>query len=230
MDGWEPSNNAAVPTCKQVEVTITNNFRLNIAYSAFITPVNLGAFKAALAGVYKTTTDKITLTVAAVGSASTATQHRRRMLFTDASLYSGMTVVRADIKRWQAISKPANDNDIINALVTTSYTVVKLADNYVEPDAGSTPHSAPESTPSSTPDSTGDSTWIVFVCVGGALLVLLVGAIVCIQHYKAMHNNIPLPIETDSGTIPISTAETVFVPISQYCDQNYHSLYADPHA
>jgi len=199
-----------------VEETITKNFRLDILYSDFINGDKVDTFKGALATVYGTTPARITQTVYAVGaSADTATTHRRRVLSSDPAVHSGKTIVEAEIKRWKAIQGPTNAAAVIAQLTGHGYAVVRLDDNYETP--------APGSTPDPTPDSTGGSMWIILVCVGGGLLVLLVGAIVCIQHYKATQNSQEPPLENVQDT---TTAETVFVPIM---DQNHHSLYADPH-
>jgi len=69
--------------------------------------------------------------------------------------------------------------------------------------------------------------WIIFVCVGGGRLVVLVGAIVCIQHYKATQNAQMSQLGNAASDAIGTTEETVFVPIAQYDD---HSLYVDPHA
>jgi len=132
-----------------------------------------------------------------------------------------MTVVNAEIRRWQSIPEPT-DIVVNNQLANTGYTVTRLPDNFVTPPPGSTPNP--------TPDSKGDSMWIIFVCVGVGLLVVLVGTIACIQKYKATHN---APVSLDEQTMPAdintSNTEIVFMPSSHYQDHNYHSLFEDPH-
>jgi len=202
-----------------VEETITNNFRLEIQYDEFISN-HVDGFKNALALVYGTIAARITLSVHATGASTDISTHRRRMLSSDAAANSGMTIVKAEIKRWQVIQRPTIAA-VNTQLTNTAYVVVKLDDNFET--------STPGSTPNPTPDSTGDSMWIIFVCVGGGLLVLLVGAVVCIQHYKAAQNaQLPAGDVALDTTVP-TRAETVFVPIAPYSSQNYHSLYVDPH-
>jgi len=224
--GWEPTDqlNVVAPACSQVEETINSNFQLNIEFNTFTTSGQVNTFKRALATVYNTDVTKIQLTVYAFGTIKPTTSNFRRRLLT-AAAQSGTTIIEAEIKRWTATSRPADD--VVNTeLVNAGLTVTKLADDYVAPLPGSTPNS----TPSPTPKSTGDSMWIIFVCVGGGLLVMLVGAIVCIQHYKAAQNAPMLPLEDAAPDITQpSRAETVFVPIAQYNDHNYHSVFVDPH-
>ena len=223
--GWEPTGqlNVVAPACSQVEETINSNFQLDIEFNTFTTTSKVDTFKVALATVYKTEVAKIELTVYAFGTIKPTTSNFRRRLLT-AAAQSGTTIIEAEIKRWRATLRPADDA-INTGLGSTGYTVTKLADDYVAPIPGSTPNS----THSPTPKSTGDSMWIIFVCVGGGLLVMLVGAIVCIQHYKAQNAQM-LPLEDAAPDITQpSRAETVFVPIPQYNDHNYHSLFVDPH-
>jgi len=214
--GWQSQSQGVVaaPMCVQLEEIINNNFQLTIDFDEFTATADnmVNTFKNALANVYNTDVGRIELTVYAFGtSMPTISNFRRRLLTTGAQ--SGTTIIQAKIKRWTATPKPTDS--VVNAgLASTSYDVTRLTNDYVAPNAGSTP------------TSTGDSMWIIFVCVGGGLLVVLVGAIMCIQHYKTTQNaQLLQQVNTPPGVITTS-AETVFVPITQYDD---HSLYVDPH-
>jgi len=201
--GYElDQSSTSIFSCKQVEITITRQFEIQMAFSDFSD--NLDGvqikFKEALAAAYSVTKDNIELLYYGKHDPNTQETVRRRRL-----LDAGKTNIEATIKAFRAISNTVTDIQLRNALSQKEIdNVMVLASDY-EAD----PHGA-----------VFNFMWIVAFCVVAFVLVILIGLAWCVLYFRKKSETFqPLP------QIPQGTSEIVFI-----CDAAYDAQhYSEPH-
>jgi len=201
--GYElDQSSTSIFSCKQVEITITQQFEIQMAFSDFSDNLDgvQTKFKEALAAAYSVTKDNIELLYYGKHDPNTQETVRRRRLL-DAS----KTNIEATIKAFRAISNTLTDIQLTNALSQKGIdNVVVLASDY-EAD----PHGA-----------VFNFMWIVAFCVVAFVLVILIGLAWCVLYFRKKSETFQLLPQ-----IPQGTSEIVFI-----CDAAYDAQhYSEPH-
>jgi len=188
--------------CEQVEITITRQFEIQMAFLDVSSNSGgvLTKFKEALAVAYSVSVDKITLSYYGKNDPNTKETVRRRRL-----LDADITIIESSVVAFRAISNTVTDQQMTTALSQKGIDNVEiLARDYTAPPDG----------------AVFNLLWIVAFCIVALVLVILIGWAWCVLYFRKQS-------ETFQSLPQIAPArsEIVFV-----CDAAYDAQhYSEPH-